>query len=227
MTNHVPQTNHARVSGQSAKTQRGLTPKVLLIDNFDSFTFNLVDAFALLGAGVEVYRNDISADAALAIVAQRDIDLIVLSPGPGTPESAGCCIDLVRRAAGRVPLFGVCLGHQAIATAFGAPVVRATDVVHGKKSVVHHAGHALFSGFEPTFEVGRYHSLVATGIAAPLEAIADCDGVVMALAHRDAPLWGVQFHPESILTTHGQRLLGNVLDLAMNHRLEPAACMPN
>jgi anthranilate synthase component 2 len=202
-------------------------PNVLLIDNFDSFAFNLVDAFELLGANVEVYRNDIGADAALAIVAQCGIDLIVLSPGPGTPESAGCCIELVRRAAGRVPLFGVCLGHQAIAAAFGATVVRAADVVHGKKSIVHHAGHALFSGFEPSFEVGRYHSLVATELVAPLEPIAESDGLVMALAHREAPLWGVQFHPESILTTHGQRLLGNVLDLAMSHRLEPAACMPN
>jgi anthranilate synthase/aminodeoxychorismate synthase-like glutamine amidotransferase len=201
-------------------------PNVLLIDNFDSFTFNLVDAFARLGANVEVYRNDIGADAALAIVAHRDIDLVVLSPGPGTPESAGCCVDLVRGAAGRVPLFGVCLGHQAIAAAYGAPVVRAADVVHGKKSVVRHAGHALFSGFEPSFEVGRYHSLAATGLVAPLEAIAESDGIVMALAHREAPLWGVQFHPESILTTHGQRLLRNVLDLSTIQRREIAACMP-
>jgi anthranilate synthase/aminodeoxychorismate synthase-like glutamine amidotransferase len=192
-------------------------PNILLIDNFDSFAFNLVDAFATLGANVFVYRNDIGAVAALELCAQRDISLVVLSPGPGAPESAGCCIDFVRRAAGRVPLFGVCLGHQAIAAAYGAPVVRAADVVHGKKSVVRHAGHALFSGFEPSFEVGRYHSLVATGLVAPLDAIAVSDGIVMALAHREAPLWGVQFHPESILTTHGQRLLGNVLDLAISH----------
>jgi anthranilate synthase/aminodeoxychorismate synthase-like glutamine amidotransferase len=202
-------------------------PNILLIDNFDSFAFNLVDAFATLGANVFVYRNDIGAVAALELCARRNISLVVLSPGPGAPESAGCCIELVRRAAGRVPLFGVCLGHQAIAAAYGAPVVRAADVVHGKKSVVRHAGHALFSGFEPSFEVGRYHSLAATGLVAPLEAIAESDGIVMALAHREAPLWGVQFHPESILTTHGQRLLGNVLDLAISHRTEPAACMPN
>jgi anthranilate synthase component 2 len=201
-------------------------PNVLLIDNFDSFTFNLVDAFARLGANVEVYRNDIGADAALAIVAHRDIDLVVLSPGPGTPESAGCCVDLVRGAAGRVPLFGVCLGHQAIAVAFGATVARATTVLHGKRSLVHHSGHALFAGFDSTFEVGRYHSLAATGLAAPLDAIAESDGIVMALAHREAPLWGVQFHPESILTTHGQRLLRNVLDLSTIQRREIAACMP-
>lgn len=202
-------------------------PRVLLIDNFDSFTFNLVDAFAVLGATLDVYRNDIGTSAAIDLVERNGVDLIVLSPGPGTPEQAGCCIDLVRQAAGRVPLFGVCLGHQSIAAAFGSEVGPATQIMHGKKSMIRHNGHALFAGVDPEFDAGRYHSLAATDVAPPITMIAACDGIAMAIAHDTHPLWGVQFHPESILTTHGQQLLANVLDLALAHRREAPACIAN
>ncbi|HET6546270.1 MAG TPA: aminodeoxychorismate/anthranilate synthase component II [Rhodanobacteraceae bacterium] len=197
-------------------------PRVLVIDNFDSFAFNLVDAFACLGAEVEVYRNDIGADEALALAAAEDIGLIVLSPGPGTPATAGCCMELAQRAAGRVPLFGVCLGHQVIATAFGGEVGAAPTIVHGKKTRIRHRGHPLFAGLDRHFEAGRYHSLIALGLPPGFDAIAECAGQVMALAHPTLPVWGVQFHPESILTTHGQRLLGNVLALAAAY---PAGAM--
>ncbi len=203
------------------------TPRVLLIDNFDSFTFNLVDAFAVLGARLDVYRNDIGATAALDLVERNDVDLIVLSPGPGTPQQAGCCIDLVRQAAGRVPLFGVCLGHQSIAAAFGSEVGPATQIMHGKKSAIRHNGHALFAGVDPEFDAGRYHSLAAIDVVPPITMIAACDGIAMAIAHDTHPLWGVQFHPESILTTHGQQLLANVLELALAHRTEAPACITN
>jgi anthranilate synthase component 2 len=192
-------------------------PRVLLIDNFDSFAFNLVDAFACLGAHVEVYRNDTAAAAVLSLAEREAVDLIVLSPGPGTPATAGCCMDLARRAAGRVPLFGVCLGHQAIAAAFGGDIGAAPGIVHGKKSRIRHHGHPLFAGLDKHFDAGRYHSLSALGLPPGFDAIADCDGQTMALAHGSLPIWGVQFHPESILTTHGQHLLGNVLALATAH----------
>jgi anthranilate synthase component 2 len=187
---------------------------VLLIDNFDSFSFNLVDAFACLGATVDVYRNSLSAEAALGIATNRNSSLIVLSPGPGTPEEAGCCVELIRLAAGRVPLFGVCLGHQAMVHALGGSVGAAGSIVHGKKSRVRHHGHPIFGGVPAEFDVGRYHSLVAHRMPVALEAIAETAGLVMAVAHREFPMYGVQFHPESILTTCGQTILGNVLSLA-------------
>jgi anthranilate synthase component 2 len=198
-------------------------PHLLVIDNFDSFTFNLVDALSLLGAEVEVYRNTISAGEALALAQKRGTRLIVLSPGPGAPAYAGCCIPLIREANGKFPLFGVCLGHQAMIEAYGGVVAGAGEIVHGKKSRIHHTGHPLFAGFPEEFDAGRYHSLAARVMPADLEVIANHSDVVMAVAHRSQPAWGVQFHPESVLTTHGQRLLENVWGLAQaQHPAGPA-----
>lgn len=188
-------------------------PHILLIDNFDSFSFNLVDAFAATGADIDIYRNTISADKALEITKAKRSALIVLSPGPGSPDHAGCCIELIQRAAGHVPIFGVCLGHQAMVRAFGGTVGSAGAIVHGKKSRIRHAGHPMFAGLPNEFDVGRYHSLIAHRMPNQLLSIADCGDIVMALAHRTHSIYGVQFHPESILTTFGQKILGNLMAL--------------
>jgi len=185
----------------------------LFIDNFDSFTFNLVDALRVLGAAVTVRRNTISAAAALelalALPAPR---LIVLSPGPGSPAAAGCCLELVRLAAGRVPLLGVCLGHQAIVEAMGGRVGPAPQIVHGKASRVEHTGEGIFAGLPTPLVVGRYHSLAAGPVPDELVVRAStADGVIMAVEDRVRLQAGVQFHPESILTPDGDRLLENVL----------------
>jgi anthranilate synthase component 2 len=190
-------------------------PHVLLIDNFDSFSFNLVDAFATTGAEVDVYRNTITAVKALSIAQAKRSALIVLSPGPGSPDEAGCCIELIQRAAGNVPIFGVCLGHQAMVRAFGGTVGSAGAIVHGKKSRIRHTGHALFADLPLEFDVGRYHSLMAHRLPAELQSIADCAEIVMAIAHRRHPVYGVQFHPESILTTFGQRILDNLMNIVL------------
>ncbi len=182
---------------------------VLLIDNFDSFAFNLVDEFARRGATVDVYRNDISVERALELAVQRD--LLVLSPGPGTPATAGCCLELVREAAGRVPIMGICLGHQTIVEAFGGRVGRHEETVHGKSSSVTHAGTGLFEGLPLPFKVGRYHSLVAQEVSAELQVTARLGQVPMAVEHRRHKVAGVQFHPESVLTPHGGRLVDNVM----------------
>lgn len=197
-------------------------PHVLVLDNHDSFTFNLVDAFAVLGAAVDVVRNDASADAALAIAAERRSSLLVISPGPGTPEDAGCAIPLIRAALGEIPVFGVCLGHQAMIAALGGVVGRAGDVVHGRASRIRHNGHQLFDGIAAELDVGRYHSLVALSVPDDLAVIATCGNLPMAVAHRTVPAWGVQFHPESILTAQGPQLLANVLRLA-RRALQPEA----
>ncbi|HLG05604.1 MAG TPA: aminodeoxychorismate/anthranilate synthase component II [Gemmatimonadales bacterium] len=185
--------------------------RLVFVDNFDSFTWNLVDEFARRGAEVEVWRNTAPPDLVLAR-AREGRGLLVLSPGPGTPATAGCCIPLVRLAAeARVPLFGVCLGHQAMVEAFGGVVGPAGEVVHGKTSRVRHRGGTLFEGVPSPFPVGRYHSLAATRLPDSLEPIAATDRIVMAIAHRSAPQFGVQFHPESILTPDGGRIIENVV----------------
>lgn len=188
---------------------------ILVIDNYDSFTFNLVQYLQQLGAEVRVERNDaLSTAAALALEPQA----IVLSPGPCTPSEAGICLDLVRAAAAeRLPLLGVCLGHQAIGQAFGGQVIRAPKLMHGKTDDVFHHGTSVFRGLPSPFRATRYHSLIvdAAHIPAELEVTATAsDGVVMGLAHRDYPVHGVQFHPESIATEHGHALLANFLDIA-------------
>ena len=183
-------------------------PHVLVVDNHDSFTFNLVDAFACLGAAVDVVTSDAAAADVLELAAVLQSTVIVLSPGPGVPEQAGCSIDVVHAALGRIPLFGVCLGHQVLVTALGGGVGPAGAIVHGRASRIRHNGHALFEGIPPELEVGRYHSLAA------LEVIAWHESMVMAVAHRRAPAWGVQFHAESILSVHGPGILANALELA-------------
>lgn len=188
--------------------------RVALIDNYDSFTFNLVHYLGELGADVKVWRNDeITVDEALA----AEPDAIVLSPGPCTPNQAGVCLDLVRAASDTTPILGVCLGHQAIGQAFGGQVVRAPQPVHGKTSRISHNARGLFRGFNEPFAATRYHSLVVERDSAPgeLEISAESDdGLVMALAHRTKPAYGVQFHPESIASEHGRDILRNFLDLA-------------
>ncbi len=192
--------------------------RITLIDNYDSFTFNLVHYLGELGAGVKVRRNDeISVEAILA----EEPDAIVLSPGPCTPNEAGVCLDLVRAASGTTPIFGVCLGHQAIGQAFGGDVVRAPAPVHGKTSRISHNARGVFRGLNGPFQATRYHSLVIQRSTAPaeLEVTAETDdGLVMAVAHRDRPVYGVQFHPESIASEHGRDILRNFLDLAAAFR---------
>ncbi len=185
---------------------------ILMIDNYDSFTYNLVQVLAGAGAEVAVVRND--AASVDALLARRPAG-IVLSPGPGRPEDAGVCLELLRKRA-RVPLLGVCLGHQALGLAFGATVDRAPKLMHGKTSPVRHRDVGVFADLPNPFEATRYHSLeVKEGtLPAELEPLAWADdGTLMGMRHRDLPYWGVQFHPESVLTASGPHLLGNFLDL--------------
>ncbi len=188
-------------------------PTVTLIDNYDSFTFNLVHYLGSLGAEVTVHRNDRVSVA--DILAARP-DAIVLSPGPCTPREAGICLDLIEAASAEIPLFGVCLGHQAIGEAFGGEVVRAPVPVHGKLSDISHKSETVFRGINGPFRATRYHSLVVKRETMPqdLQITAETDGLVMALSHRALPTHGVQFHPESIESEHGHRILANFLDLA-------------
>ena len=186
---------------------------LLLIDNYDSFTFNLAQYLGELGAAPVVRRNDeITPDQVRALAPDR----IVISPGPGRPEDAGVSIALVREFGDRVPMLGVCLGHQAIGAAFGAAIVRAPVLMHGKTSLVDHDGRGLFRGMTGPFEAGRYHSLAVSedGWPAELEVAARAagEGTVMALRHRRFPIHGVQFHPESVLTGEGRRLLRAFLE---------------
>jgi anthranilate synthase component II len=187
---------------------------IILIDNYDSFTFNLVHYLGGLGADVVVHRNDkISADDVVA----ADPDAIVLSPGPCTPNEAGICLALIEKAAATIPILGVCLGHQAIGQAFGGDVVRAPVPVHGKLSEVLHGGQGLFRGINGPFRATRYHSLVVERKTMPkdLRVTAETsDRLVMALAHNSLPVHGVQFHPESIASEHGHLMLRNFLELA-------------
>ena len=185
---------------------------VLFIDNFDSFTFNLVDELRKRGCQVDVWRNDLSAEQALALAeAMPAPRMIVLSPGPGAPREAGCCVPLVRLAAGRVPLFGVCLGHQAMVESLGGEVGSAGTIVHGKTSPMVHDGTGVFAGLPSPMAVGRYHSLAALRLPSSLRTTARVGDVVMAVEHVSHKLVGVQFHPESILTPEGGRLLENVM----------------
>jgi len=187
---------------------------IVLIDNYDSFTFNLVHYLGELGAEVVVYRNDKVTSAA---VIAADPDAIVLSPGPCTPKEAGICLDLIAQASAQIPILGVCLGHQAIGDAFGGKVVRAPVPVHGKLSEIRHEGAGIFRGINAPFNATRYHSLVVERQSMPRElaVTADTDdGLVMGLAHTRLPIHGVQFHPESIASEHGHLMLRNFLDIA-------------
>ena len=197
-------------------------PKVTLVDNYDSFTWNLFHDLGALGADVTVVRND--AATADEILAARP-DAIVLSPGPCTPREAGVCCDLLRRAGDTVPVLGVCLGHQAIGDVYGGAVVRAEVPMHGKVSTVDHAGRAVFRGINGAFKATRYHSLVVDEATLPgeLEVTARSeDGAIMGLSHRRFPVHGVQFHPESIASENGRVILKNFLDLAAAWNAERA-----
>jgi anthranilate synthase/aminodeoxychorismate synthase-like glutamine amidotransferase len=183
---------------------------ILLIDNYDSFTYNLAHLFGELGAEVTVRRNDeIDPDEAERLAPSH----LVVSPGPGRPAAAGATVEIVRRLAPAVPTLGVCLGHQAIVEAFGGEVGRARRLVHGKASTIDHDGRGVFSGLPEAFEAGRYHSLAATAVPDILEVSATCaEGEVMAVRHRELPVDGVQFHPESVLTPTGPALARNFLE---------------
>jgi anthranilate synthase component 2/para-aminobenzoate synthetase component 2 len=186
-------------------------PKLLLIDNYDSFTYNLVQAFLVLGAEVDVRRNDaIRVDEALAM----DHSHLVISPGPGTPRDAGVSLAMIEAFAGRRPILGVCLGHQALVEAFGGRVVRAGRLMHGKVSPVSHDGRGVFAGVPQGFAAGRYHSLIAEPTTLPdvLEVTARTpEGEIMGVRHQHLPIEGVQFHPESVLTPEGPRIMANFL----------------
>jgi anthranilate synthase/aminodeoxychorismate synthase-like glutamine amidotransferase len=196
--------------------------KILLIDNYDSFTYNLVHYMGEMGADVVVKRNDaLTVDEALHLNALG----IVVSPGPCDPDRAGICLDLIKAAAGKLPLLGVCLGHQAIGQAFGGKVVRAPQPMHGKTSQVTHDGGDLFEDIPSPFTATRYHSLVVERSSFPkaLEISAEStdDHLVMALRHRELPIFGVQFHPESIASEHGHKLIGNFLAVAKDPKKYP------
>jgi anthranilate synthase/aminodeoxychorismate synthase-like glutamine amidotransferase len=186
-------------------------PKLLLIDNYDSFTYNLVQAFLVLGAEVDVFRNDaIGIEEALALGHTH----LVISPGPGTPRQAGVSMRMIEAFAGRIPILGVCLGHQSLVEVFGGTVVRAPRLMHGKVSPILHDGRGLFEGLPQDFPAGRYHSLIAEPKDMPplLEVTArTAEGEIMAVRHRTLPVAGVQFHPESVLTPQGPVLMGNFL----------------
>ncbi len=199
-----------------------MKPRLLLIDNYDSFTYNLVQAFLVLGAEVSVYRNDaLTPQEARALAPSH----LCISPGPGTPYDAGVSMDMIRAFAGRIPVLGVCLGPQAIVEVFGGKVVRADRLMHGKTSLVRHDQRTVFEGVPQPCEVGRYHSLIAAPATMPaqLEVSArTAEGEIMAVRHRSLVVEGVQFHPESILTPDGPRLLGNFLTYTAGERGQPA-----
>jgi anthranilate synthase/aminodeoxychorismate synthase-like glutamine amidotransferase len=187
---------------------------LLVIDNYDSFTYNLVQYLGELGAEMKIFRNDeITVDA---MEDELKPEKILISPGPGTPNDAGVTLETIERFAGKIPILGVCLGHQAIGQHFGGKVVRGPEPVHGKPVVIHHDGKTIFDGVPDNFNAGRYHSLVVERASLPgdLEISAESpDGLIMGLRHREMKVEGVQFHPESILTEHGKQLLQNFLNL--------------
>jgi anthranilate synthase component 2 len=191
---------------------------IAVIDNYDSFTYNLVQYLGTLGAEVEVYRNDaVTVDALVA----RPLEGLVVSPGPGRPDEAGISEPAIRALSGRVPVLGVCLGHQALGEAYGGRVVRAARLMHGKTSPILHRGRGLFAGLDNPFEATRYHSLIVERETLPdtLELVAwTPEGEIMGLKHRDHETWGVQFHPESVLTTSGLKLIENFLVLCRQHK---------
>jgi anthranilate synthase/aminodeoxychorismate synthase-like glutamine amidotransferase len=182
-------------------------PKVLMIDNYDSFTYNLVHQFEMLGAPMDVVRNDAVTVEEAAEMAPA---ALVVSPGPGTPDDAGVSVPLIRRLAGSVPILGVCLGHQAIVAAFGGQIGAARSLVHGKASAITHDGESIYRGLPQDIEVGRYHSLAVTALPDDLVVTArTADGEVMGVRHRSLPIEGVQFHPESVLTPQGTDMVRN------------------
>ena len=188
---------------------------ILLLDNIDSFTYNLVDQLRASGHHVVVYRNIMSADAIIERLKQMEQPVLMLSPGPGAPADAGCMPELLQRLRGHLPIIGICLGHQAIVEAYGGHVGQAGEILHGKASSIEHDGQAMFSGLSNPLPVARYHSLVGSDIPAALTVNAQFNDMVMAVRHDQDRVCGFQFHPESILTAHGARLLNQTLEWAL------------
>lgn len=189
---------------------------ILLIDNYDSFTYNIYQSLAVLGEKIEVFRND---KISISQIEKLKPKGIILSPGPGRPNEAGICIEIVKKLSGKIPILGICLGHQAIAEAFGGQVEKATSVVHGKSANISHKGNNIFKGLSSPFQAGRYHSLCVKEQTLPnclgVNAKND-DGLVMGLSHTNHKTYGVQFHPESILTPDGDKLLANFKNICIN-----------
>jgi anthranilate synthase/aminodeoxychorismate synthase-like glutamine amidotransferase len=192
--------------------------KVLFIDNFDSFTYNLVDDFAKRQCLTKVYRADTSLDDLQAVAAAFDPDLLVISPGPGNPDTAGVSLAAVDYFQDKLPIFGVCLGHQTIVQYFGGRIGHAPEPMHGKPSRIHHNEKGLFEGVENPLQAGRYHSLMAQTLPDCLEKTGEFEGIVMAVQHRQLPIFGVQFHPESILTPAGGKIIQNILQIAAKRK---------
>ncbi|MBL4829727.1 MAG: aminodeoxychorismate/anthranilate synthase component II [Aliivibrio sp.] len=188
---------------------------IVLVDNFDSFTYNLVDQFRSLGYPVTIYRNSISATVIEHSLNELINPVVVLSPGPGAPADAGCMPQLIQQLKGKTPIIGICLGHQAIVEAYGGTVEGAGEIVHGKASMMTHNNHPIFDSLPNPVSIARYHSLVATSVPSSLACIADVDGLTMAVMNQADRVCGFQFHPESILTTQGAQLLVNTLEWAM------------
>ncbi len=192
--------------------------RVLFIDNFDSFTYNLVDDFGKRGCVTRVYRADTSLGDLVAVAAEFNPDLLVISPGPGNPDTAGVSLEAVAHFQDKLPIFGVCLGHQIIVQHFGGRIGHAPKPMHGKPSRVSHDEKGLFAGIENPLQAGRYHSLMAVELPDCLEKTAEFEGVVMGVQHRELPIYGVQFHPESILTPAGGKIIQNILHIAADQR---------
>jgi anthranilate synthase/aminodeoxychorismate synthase-like glutamine amidotransferase len=192
--------------------------KVLFIDNFDSFTYNLVDDFAKRQCQTKVYRADTSIEALKTVAAEFDPELLVISPGPGNPDTAGVSLEAMDYFKDKLPIFGVCLGHQTIVQYFGGRIGHAPEPMHGKPSRINHNEKGLFQGVENPLQAGRYHSLTAQTLPDCLEKTGDFEGIVMGVEHRQLPIFGVQFHPESILTPAGGKIIQNVLQIAASRR---------
>ena len=196
---------------------------VVMIDNQDSFTFNLVDELKLQNCDLKIFQNYVSVDVIERLYEQGDIDMLLLSPGPGDPQSAGCCIELVERLMGKVVIAGICLGHQVIISCLGGDIGQFSKVVHGKSSSITHDQQGLFANLQTPMNVARYHSLSAQEVPKPLHVTAECDGIAMAVACEESGLYGLQFHPESILTIHGQQIISNLLTEVQNFK-ETSQC---
>jgi anthranilate synthase component 2 len=188
---------------------------IVFIDNFDSFTYNLVDQFRSLGHEVKIYRNNIAAQAIESAVSALDNPVVLLSPGPGAPSEAGSMPEIIQRLKGKVPMIGICLGHQAIVEAYGGTVAGAGEIIHGKVSMMEHQNHPTYQDLPSPLAIARYHSLVATKIPSALTVTAEVDDLVMSVVQEQDKVCGFQFHPESIMTTYGATLLANAIEWAL------------
>ena len=197
---------------------KNIGSKVLFIDNFDSFTYNLVDDFCKRGCQAKVYRSDTALDELKAAAAEYGPDLLVISPGPGTPDTAGVSLSAAGYFKDKLPILGVCLGHQVIVQYFGGKIVHAPEPMHGKPSRITHNQKGIFENIENPLQAGRYHSLCVSELPDCLEQTAEFEGIVMAVQHRQLPIYAVQFHPESILTPAGGKIIENVLSMAKKQR---------